>query len=532
VGLNVRKPKTDRTHGMAFMDIFNMGGLVEGPLSEDSSYLISGRYSYLGLVIKAAAKDNKDFNLVVAPVFYDLNAQYAKKIDEQQDLRVFSILSKDRLEFVLDKPIGNDPKLRGNFQQQTEFYRVIPEWTYQVDDTKKITASMGVGADSVFFNVDTSYLDSKSQNLTFRGDYEYQYSPLWKLNVGADNMYNWYKIRAKIPSTFSEGGVSNPLSTGDLRDADVSGHSSVVGVYWRNEWKPSENSAWTVLPNVRVDRFSSTKEILPQPRLAVRYGYDSSLLFRAATGLYYQEPSGQATDKTYGNPDIKSEKAEHYALGFDKDLRGGASDGYTFGGTMFYKNLTNMVIPSSARVTRDGVLTAENYNNNGIGHIQGIETQLKYRLNELSITGVYTYLQSRRQSLGAAELPSPHDQTHSLNVLGAYEIGPWQFGTRLRFVTGNPYTPIVGSYYDADNDVFMPQRGGIYSERNKDFFQLDLRVDRKWIYDTWILSGYVDIQNLTSYKNQEGISYSYDYSQKKEVTGLPMVPTVGVKGEF
>jgi hypothetical protein len=514
------------------MDIFNMGGLVEGPISDDSSYLVSGRYSYLGTVIKAAAKDNKDFNLTVAPVFYDLNGQYYKKIDERQDLRVFSILSKDQLEFVLDKPIGNDPKLRGNFEQRTEFYRVIPEWSYQIEDTKKLTLSTGVGANNVFFNVDTNYLDAKSQALTFRGDYEFQANSLWKLNFGTDSLYNWYNIKARIPKTFSEGGVSNPLSTGDLRDADVSGQSNVLGVYWRNQWKPSENSDWTILPNVRVDRFSSTKEVLAQPRLALRYAWDASLLLRGATGLYYQEPSGQQIDSTYGNPDVKSERAEHYAVGFDKDFRAGASDGYQLASTFFYKNLSSLVINSGTQVTRNGSVTTENYNNNGKGHIQGMEWQLKYRLNELLLTGVYTYLQSRRQNPGAAELPSPYDQTHALNVLGSYSIGRWQFGGRLRYVTGNPYTPIIGSYYDADNDVYSPQRGDIYSQRSKDFFQVDLRVDRKWIYDTWILSGYVDIQNLTGYKNQEGLSYSYDYSQKREVTGLPMVPTVGVKGEF
>lgn len=62
--------------------------------------------------------------------------------------------------------------------------------------------------------------------------------------------------------------------------------------------------------------------------------------------------------------------------------------------------------------------------------------------------------------------------------------------------------------------------------------QLDLRADRKWIYDTWILSLYIDIQNVSSQKNQEGVMYAYDYSEKKEITGLPILPTFGLKGEF
>ncbi len=64
------------------------------------------------------------------------------------------------------------------------------------------------------------------------------------------------------------------------------------------------------------------------------------------------------------------------------------------------------------------------------------------------------------------------------------------------------------------------------------FFALDIRVDKKWIYDTWILSAYLDIQNLTNHKNPETITYSYNYLQSATVNGLPILPTLGVQGEF
>jgi hypothetical protein len=119
-----------------------------------------------------------------------------------------------------------------------------------------------------------------------------------------------------------------------------------------------------------------------------------------------------------------------------------------------------------------------------------------------------------------------------VNILFGYRSESWRYGARLRYVTGDPYTPVVGSFFDADNDVHIPLRGPLYSERNGDFFQMDLRIDRQWIYDTWILSAYLDVQNLTNAKNQEGLTYSYDYSQKQIISGIPVLPTLGVKGEF
>ena len=70
------------------------------------------------------------------------------------------------------------------------------------------------------------------------------------------------------------------------------------------------------------------------------------------------------------------------------------------------------------------------------------------------------------------------------------------------------------------------------SERNKDFMQLDFRVDRKFVYRDWILSAYFDIQNATNRSNSEGLNYNYDYSDSKVTSGIPVLPTFGLKGEF
>lgn len=532
VGLNVRKPRTDRIQGMAFMDIYNIGGLVEGPLSEDSSYLISGRYSYVGYVLQKVAEKSDDLNLTVAPVFFDINAQYHKKLNDRDEVRVFSILSKDSTELVVKNPVGNDPKLRGNFQQSTEFYRIIPQWTRKIDETAQVSASLGVGSNRIFADIATNYFDLQSQALTVRGDYEKQINPLWTSNIGIDNSYTWYNVKVKIPSTFSEGGVSNPIATGDLRASDVTGKGNALGAYWRNQVRLDDDSAWTFLPSARIDRYSLTQETLLSPRLGARYAWSKSLTLRGATGLYNQAPAEQSVDKTFGNPNVKSRKATHYALGFEKDFREGSTQGTVLAGTVFYKDLKDLVIPSSLLLERDGALTPENYNNNGTGTITGFELQSKYQKDEWNFVGSYTYIQSRRKQPGQDELPSPYDQTHSLNLITTYEQGPWTYGARARYVTGNPYTPITGGTFDADNDVYIPHRGDLYSARNDAYFQVDLRIDRRWVYDTWILSGYLDIQNLTNQKNQEGLTYSYDYSQSQKLTGLPMLPTLGVKGEF
>jgi hypothetical protein len=40
------------------------------------------------------------------------------------------------------------------------------------------------------------------------------------------------------------------------------------------------------------------------------------------------------------------------------------------------------------------------------------------------------------------------------------------------------------------------------------------------------------VLNVYNQQNPEGYQYSYDFSKRVEFPGLPIVPTLGVKGEF
>jgi hypothetical protein len=96
VGLTTKSPKEDRIHGMAYLDLLNAGGLIEGPINDRSSFLISGRYSYIGQVLKAVAKENEDLELTAAPTYYDFTGIYRRKIDEKNEFKTTFVLSQPR----------------------------------------------------------------------------------------------------------------------------------------------------------------------------------------------------------------------------------------------------------------------------------------------------------------------------------------------------------------------------------------------------------------------------------------------------
>jgi hypothetical protein len=99
-------------------------------------------------------------------------------------------------------------------------------------------------------------------------------------------------------------------------------------------------------------------------------------------------------------------------------------------------------------------------------------------------------------------------------------------------VSGNPYTPITGSVFNSNDDSYHAIYGALNSRRLQPFHQLDVRVDKRFVFNHWMLAVYLDVQNAYYQKNPQGFSYNYDYSQKRLTQGLPILPILGVKGEF
>jgi outer membrane receptor for ferrienterochelin and colicin len=178
---------------------------------------------------------------------------------------------------------------------------------------------------------------------------------------------------------------------------------------------------------------------------------------------------------------------------------------------------------------------AVRYDNHGKGRAYGGEFLLKHDPGKHFYGWVaYTLARSERRESGQDEYrPADYDQTHNLNIVGQYRFNPkWELGARFRFVTGNPYTPIDGSQFDSDTDAYTPAYGAVNSARNAAFAQLDVRVDRHFVFDTWKLTAYLDVQNITNRQNPEAHSYNFDYSQSKVSAGLPLIPSFGIRGDF
>jgi hypothetical protein len=160
----------------------------------------------------------------------------------------------------------------------------------------------------------------------------------------------------------------------------------------------------------------------------------------------------------------------------------------------------------------------------------------------------YTLSRSARtDGPGQVEHLIQYDQTHILTVIGSYQLGHgWEFGARFRLTSGNLITPNVcdkssadcdpnrtGSLFHAPSGVYTPiPFAGTFSERLPLFHQLDLRIDKSWQFSKWTLSAYLDVQNVYNHANSEGLQYNFNFTTRQYVSGLPILPSLGLRGEF
>ncbi len=533
ISLTTRNPEVDErdSKGLFYLDNLSAGGLFESKINDKQSFLISGRYSYVGAFLKAALKDKDSLNLTVAPEFYDVTGIYNYQLADNERFRISFINSNDKLGFVLNEPIRQDPSIRGSFSNMTNFFRIVPSWDKQLDARNFVKFSFAYGVDKSNVDIGDNYFNLQSKNFSTRSRWEHVLNDKMQFNLGWDNLYSVADVKIRIPVRSSSGGVGNPISSGEIREADVNAKNNNVGLFTEMEYKPTPELK--VIPGLRADYFSLTKESFVLPRLAAQYKASESLLYKMGTGIYVQSAEPQESSKEFGNEDIQSPQAIHFTLGFDKDFKEGSSQGHFFGMNAFYKKFDKLITSSSQKKIRDGVEVFEMYNNNGSGLSYGLENQWKYQDDNLQLILSYTWSKSTRKNPTLGEYDFEYDQTHNVNLIGIYPLANnWKISGRYRYVTGNPYTPVIGGTYDADNETYFPIRGGIYSERNSSFQQLDFRVDKKIIYDEAIWTFYLDIQNVLNTENSEGAQYSYDYQIKQKVTGSPLLPSIGIRGEF
>jgi TonB family protein len=524
IDVKPRAGRRDGYHGYVDSDLFDTGVMAEGPVGK-GSFVLSGRRSYIDVLLPAVVPDDAGLDISVAPRYYDYQALFDYPVSKGNlSAKVFG--SDDRTRLVAANPNDVEPTQRDQFETSLSFHRADLHytrkegpWDFLVTPSFRYD-DVGAAAGGLFrFRL-------RSYNFSGRAEIGYRASPRVYAMFGAQVIGGTLEIDAESVPVPTPGAGSTETRL-RLRSSDS---FFLPGVY--TTFVLNLTDRFVLYPSVRLNQYALLyKKTTTDPRLRFVWQVGDLTSIKGGVGLYQQIPDFPEWNPRFGNPRVLPEKALHTSLAIGRDL----PRDIRIELTGFYKYLWDLATPSqSLAIRQNGEVGLENFASHGAGRIVGGELFVRKALTR-NVFGWLSYTLSRSER---RQLPSEDfrlfdfDQTHILTVIGVYRLPKgWQVGARFRLVSGNPFTPVTGATYDASGSGYIPISGEYNSARVPAFHQLDLRVDKRFVWKRVVFTTYLDVLNVYNHQNAEFVNYSYDYSQYDNIPSLPIIPSLGFRLE-
>lgn len=553
---------------------------IDGPLTENTSYIFSLRRSYLQFLFAA-------IGLPFLPTYNDMQFKLKTRINEKNELTLLGLGSYDVLTLNLEANETEDQRaileaLPASDQWSYTIGAVFKRYTGNGYDTWVLSRShLNNGAYKYQNNIEEDTLktfDYRSNEVQNRMRYEHnsRFPGGLKINYGGGMEYAYYDNNTfNRVFRYGQQGTIDYSSELDLLSWSLFGQVS------KDYFKKRLNLSLGL--RMDANNYSSRmKKLFRQvsPRFSASYTLTPGWSLNFNTGRYYQPPpyttfgyrnnDGELVNRDNG---LKYISGDHIVAGFEF-LPDENSKLSLEGFHKWYRDYPVSVQDGVSIASKGGdfgVFGDEEVISLARGKAYGAE--LLYRNRDLAGFNIilsYTLFRSKSEKIGpdpvsqeleplGTYLPSAWDNRHLLNLTAYRKFkGNWQAGLKYRFAGGTPYTPwdIALSEQRPAWDV----RGSGYLDfsrfntlRLKWFHQLDLRVDKEWYFERWRLNLYFDVQNAFNHKADSPtnlyqredaggnpiirnpqdpyLDQRYDLKEIKTETGT-ILPTLGIIVEF
>ena len=481
----------DRVHASADVTLLDAGGIMTAPWDAGrGTVAVAARYSYTGALLSALSEDT-----VLRYGDYQLRADHPLAGGQAT---VFAFGSLDDLGWANPGQTGQYASL--------QFHRLDLRWRAGVAGGRLLVAMNG-GADWAQSTLFSRPIKSRSVSAAPRLKYEHALGSAVDVQLGGDGVAQSFVT--EVP-TFqpraSDLGRSRPAFTAALFAA----LALRVGRF-------------VFAPGVRGELFAEegTHRFAAEPRLDVTVRVAEPVTLKLSGGRFAQMPSLPVSVpgfESFGLADLGLQTSLGGSLGVEARLPHALSASVTgYAQQLRVTDVRNIDLAMPDPAAPDFLVSRA-------GRATGIELLVR-RADQGRLFGwlAYTLSWSTRQDDDGVWGRSDWDQRHILNLVAGYRLrGGYSAGARFHYNTGR-LAPIFGS-------------AGQYQELPA-FYQLDLRVDRRFVFDRFVLEVFADVANATATREVVQLSAAQD-----PVTGAMgpvdqasfrlILPTLGVHGEF
>lgn len=550
---------------------------IEGPLKKDKgSFIVSGRRTYIDLLMKAAIPDSSPFS-GSGYYFYDINLKLNYKLGEKDRIFLSGYYGKDEFsfgnkedDFKVTMPWGNGvAALRWNHLFTNKLFMNL---TTTFSDYQ-----FSFGSEQDQFRI---ALVSGVRDMGAKADFSYFPNNRHKIKWGLDYIYHTFN-----PASVSAESEDVVFDTGKAQKL----YSHETAVYLLDEFDLNEKIKinaglrYSMYQHVGpFERFIKGDISTPdtskvyekgdvikfyqglEPRISGRLLLNDKSSIKAGYTYNYQyvhltslSAVSLPTDIWYPTTDIaKPQKGWQGSVGYFRNF---LDDKYEASVEVYYKGMKNLIEFKEGALPGDNV--ADNTDNLlvfGEGWAYGAEFFFKKSYGKLTGWIGYTIAKTERKfpDLNSGKVfPAKYDRRHDLSVVAGYKLNDrWTFGAAFIYATGNTLT-LPTSWYVQDQNLLF-NYGARNSTRMAPYHRLDISVTwydkaykikhdeltgeeiqvKRKFRSNWSFSVY-NVYNRANpffvYVDNDGDFLNGDFKiTVKQVTLFPIIPSLTWNFEF
>ncbi len=526
--IDLREGRKDKIGGKALVSASQFGLNLEGPITEKNNFIFSLRRSYLDFIFNAAG-----FNFV--PEYYDLLTKYTYDFDNSNKLSYLLVGALDRVKFNNDnsEDLFDNSRILGNDQNQyvtgISFRHLFTKGFYNLTLSRNYVNYDGFQNDTllnpIFLN------KSKEAEHELKADVVYKIAQASELNIGASAKQILYKSEILFPDNFvTTFGETLPVTNLFINDSFYK--FSLYGLY-----STSLFNKIRINLGLRGDYFNAIDEKFTfSPRFSLSYSLSEITNINLSTGIYRQNPSYIWLNFNE-NRSLKPIQVNQLILGIDHllsedtqiKLEGFYKDYSKYPASKLrpYLVLANTGAGYPGSDDNFSTYGLEPLTSDGKGNSQGVEFSVQKKSSQNNLYGILsiTYSESKFRGLDEIERVGQYDQSWIISLSSGFIFSEnWEAAIKFRLATGNAYTPYNFDGTQSISNYLNDRLGATHG--------LDIRVDRRWNFNNWSMVAYIDLQNIYNQKNVNAVRWDFRTMQADEQSEIGILPSIGISVEF
>jgi outer membrane receptor for ferrienterochelin and colicin len=563
IDINMKEGNTKQIKGEGAIGIVASRFTLEGPIGKKTSFIISGRRTYIDLLARPLIKKASDGESVAGYYFYDLNAKINHTLNSKNKIYLSAYAGDDKFyaqnkftynnEFESGTEMDEGGLKWGNITTAFRWNRVINNKLFS-----NITATYSRYRFSVFSDLQSSHVDKVADKTTrehfnilytsgirdfaLKADFDFLPTPDHFIKFGIQAIEHFFTPGVLSFSETDQIAITvgnNPL------------HAKEFFIYGEDDFRVSDklkiNGGLHASGFLVNDKFYYSI----QPRISARYLLTPDFSWKGSYArmtqyihLLSNVGIGLPTDLWVpSTPTVGPEQSFLTATGAAYNL----NNKFEISVEGYYKKMEGLIEYKEGASYLNVENSWETKVETGEGESYGAEFFLQKKTGKLTGWIGYTLSWTNRtfKNLNAGKtFPYKYDRRHDFEIATSYQVKPnKEFSMTWVYGTGNAVTLPQSTYPHSQEEGGPYFRGTssitYYGERNsyrmRAYNRLDLSYTttkkKKWGERSWVFG----IYNVYSRRNPFYMDIVYDKSGNKkfaQYSVFPIIPSISYRFKF